>query len=149
MCGDDAVADADGPIPVAERRVVFISNVERRVAMANQRAGQGDLVMWDYHVVLVARRLVWDLDCLLGAPLPLARWLATSFVRGIGPPPRFRVIDAPAFLETFASDRSHMAASEHPPPPWPPIGHGMTLERFVDMRVGETLDATALAARLG
>ena len=65
--------------------------------------------------------------------------------------PRFRVIDAPAYLARFASDRSHMIGPEGVPlkpfPDWPRIGEGMNLQRFVDMGTpffGEVVDLDTL-----
>jgi len=148
LCGDDA---ALGSTPSAERRVVFITNARRRVAIRKQRAGGGGLVLWDYHVVLLAGRKMWDLDSTLGCPVDLDVWIQESFfprVPGYGP--RFRVVDAPTYRSRFASDRSHMRDVEgrplKPPPPWPPIGEGMTLMDFVDLEtpfVGEVLEFDA------
>ena len=151
LCQDDAVRD-DAPlvvVPLEERRVVFVSNDTKQVRMRHQRAGQGGVVIWDYHVVLLARGRVWDLDCTLGMPLDVDRWLTDSFVDADDAPgaARFRVVDAADFVRTFASDRSHMVESGHPFPSWPPIGEGMTLMRFVDFTdafVGEIVDAATL-----
>lgn len=148
LCTDERVG-----VPLEERRVVFISNPRGRVAMRKQRAGESraGLVLWDYHVVLLARGKVWDLDSTLGYPVPLDQWVEDSFfplVRGYEP--RFRVIDAPTYLANFSSDRSHMMGSDGAPlkplPPWPRIGEGMTLPRFIDLEspfVGEVLDLDA------
>lgn len=143
LCADEAV-----PVPVAERRVVFITGVRGRFAMRNQRAGEGGPVLWDYHVVLRARGDIWDLDTTLGLPLPFDDWLRGSFLplyRDFIP--RFRVVDAAVYRAQFASDRSHMLGPGgvplKPHPPWPPIGVGMTLPRFITMDqpfVGEVLD---------
>lgn len=145
LCADDGVTDRGAPIPVEERRVVFISNARKRVLMRNQRLGA---VQWDYHVVLLARGRVWDLDSALELPTPLDRWVKESFLPLVpGCAPRFRVVDAPTYLERFASDRSHMIGPDglplQPLPPWPPIGPGMTLPRFIDLEspyVGDVLD---------
>jgi len=149
LCADDGVTEGGAAIPVEERRVVFISNARRRVAMRKQRAG---VVAWDYHVVLLARGRVWDLDSTLGLPAPLDRWVEGSFYPLVaGLEPRFRVVDAPTYLARFASDRSHMLGPDGAPlrplPPWPPIGAGMTLPRFIDLEtpfVGQVLDLPAL-----
>lgn len=124
LCSDEQV-----PAPVKARRVVFISNARRQVVVRRQRAG--DPVVWDYHVVLVADGKVWDPDTTLGFPVDLDAWLRESF--DPDHPPRFRVVDAPTYLARFASDRSHMAGSGKPVPPWPPIGKGMNLMQFVDV----------------
>ena len=68
--------------------------------------------------------------------------------------PMFRVIEAQRFLETFASDRSHMRSEEgwqRPPPEWPCIGTGMNLMRFVDMEAefeGRVVELPALVRTL-
>lgn len=143
LCADEAV-----PVFVEERRVIVITGVRGRFAMRAQRAGKGGPVLWDYHVVLRARDEIWDLDTTLGLPLPFEEWLRGSFLplyRDFIP--RFRIVDAALFRETFASDRSHMVGPDgvplQPHPPWPPIGAGMTLPRFLDLDrayVGEVLD---------
>jgi protein N-terminal glutamine amidohydrolase len=132
------------PVPVEQRRVVFISNARRRIVIRHQRAGGGGAVFWDYHVVLVADGKVWDPDTTLRFPEDVDLWLRESF--DPKDPPRFRVIDAPTYRARFASDRSHMVGT--PPPPWPPIGKGMNLMQFVDMEtpfLGEVVDAQGLA----
>lgn len=146
LCSDrDAVEG-----PVEGRRVVFVSNAPGRVTMRRQRAGAGGLIRWDYHVVLLAGGRLWDLDSTLGFGISPALWLAESFVAG-PLAPRFRVVEAPDYLASFASDRSHMIGADGQPlrpfPPWPPIGKGMTLMRFVDMVepfLGAVTDAEGL-----
>lgn len=146
------------------RAVAFISNPAGAVAMWNQRAARqpGEAILWDYHVVLLVQEPweVWDLDTTLGLPVPAAEYLARSFHRGLPAElmPRFRVVDAAGFLETFASDRTHMRSPDgtyqSPPPPWPPIGvpdREPNLMRFVNMTepfVGELLDLAQLSARV-
>jgi hypothetical protein len=153
LCADEGAV----PAPVDERRVLFVSNARRQVLMRRQRAGGEGPVVWDYHVVLLAGGRIWDLDSTLGFGVELGRWLRESF-----PPvdpdraPRFRVIDAPTYLKTFASDRSHMKGPDGRPlkplPPWPPIGSGTNLLRFVDVEspfVGDCLDLDAVLRRFG
>jgi hypothetical protein len=120
--------------------------------MRHQRAGAGKPVLWDYHAVLLAGGKIWDLETTLGFPVDVNFWARESFP--VGHPnhaPRFRVIDAPTYLSTFASDRSHMLGPAGVPlkpfPPRPRIGTGMNLMRFVDMDspfVGEIVDLDAL-----
>ena len=123
--------------------VIFISNRTRSVAFAHQRAAAhpGDVVVWDYHVVLYVEGEVWDLDCVLGAPLPLKTWLDASFDARVQPAyaPSFKCIDAAEYVTHFASDRRHMRNPEGtwqaPPPTWPVIGEGRhALDAFVDVR---------------
>jgi hypothetical protein len=136
--------------PIEGRQVVFVSNPRKQVAMRHQRVGSGKAVVWDYHVVLLSGGKLWDLDTTLGFGISPAYWLEESFF-GSSLSPRFRVIDAPAYAASFASDRSHMIRSDGRPlkplPPWPPIGKGMNLLRFVDMVepfLGELTDAEGL-----
>lgn len=155
-----------GRFAADEARVVFISNASRRCLLLGQRAGgEADEVVWDYHVVLFACAddawQVWDLDCTAGAPLPAWRWLDVTFPHvGRTPPcfdPMFRVVDAPTFVAGFASDRRHMRTAaggwQAPPPPWPPIGDGFNLMRWVDLddrsMPGEIVDLAGLRARFG
>jgi hypothetical protein len=142
LCADREAIEG----PVEGRKVVFVSNPQKQIAMRHQRAGGGGPVIWDYHVVLLAAGKLWDFDTTLGFGIPPAFWLAESFVAG-PPEPRFRVIEAPAYRESFASDRSHMIGPDgrplRPPPPWSPIGKGMNLMRFVNMVepfLGDVLD---------
>lgn len=184
LCRDAGVVAAGGagPAPVAleRRRVVFISNELRLVPMRHQRAGRGGLVYWDYHVVLLAGGpgraeapiaagggeggassawSVWDLDCELGLPVSVARWLEASFPKDVvaDTAPRFRVVEAARFLEVFSSDRSHMlgedGAPQQPFPPWPPPrgqAGETNLMRFVDVTTpfeGEVLSLAELKER--
>ena len=147
------------------RHVLFISGPEKACVMWHQRAAKrpGAPMFWDYHVVLLVEDPweVWDLDTTLGLPVPAAEYLLRSFHPGV---PRefrtlFRRVDADAFLQAFASDRSHMrrrdGSWQRPPPPWPPPcpeGIAPNLLRFVDMRdpiAGEVLELTDLLARVG
>lgn len=119
------------------RKVVFISNENRCVAMKNQRAGA--LVYWDYHVVLLFRDTGWkvaDLDTLLPFPCPVDQYLANSFEADDAP--IFRVVDADQYIKSLVSDRRHMLDQDgqylQPPPPWNEIGSpGFNLWDFVDM----------------
>lgn len=146
---------------VASDAVLVISNAAGAVLMWEQRAARGGgPIPWDYHVVLVARGpepLVYDLDTTLAFPEPLASYLSRSF-RPVPARfrPRFRVVPAPAFRATLASDRSHMrspgGAWLKPPPPWPAPGAGTNLLRFVDLDdrtvPGDACDLAGLPGRL-
>ena len=131
---------ADPRVGPGRRRVLIVSNAQRKVALWNQRAGapeQDGLVVCDYHVVLLCDDALWDLDTTLGAPLPLSDYLRQTF-RGAPDrfAPRFRVMDADLYRGLFASDRRHMRTKgggfQEPPPPWPPIGEGNSLEALLD-----------------
>jgi hypothetical protein len=156
------------PLP-EERSVLFVTGHGPYVALWRQRAAEGkDPILWDYHVLVMARQSgdgsweAWDLDSTLPCPVPLRLWLAESFRPGlVAAPlePRFRVIPAPLYLETFSSDRSHMLDGKGRPlspfPDWPPIvapDGRSNLARFRDWNdpfVGERFDLAALARRYG
>ncbi len=145
------------------RFVLFISNPQRRVGMWAQRAGrEGEPVLWDYHVVLLTAEpwLVWDLDTLLGWPMPASDYLRLSF-RDPAPQlaPCFRTIDGEKLLKTFRSNRAHMRSADGswnaPPPAWPAPGakdQAPNLMRFIDFEDraigGEVLDLTSLREKL-
>lgn len=129
-----AATDENGPWDLF---VVFISNNGKTVALWNQKAHK-DFIIWDYHVILAlcpttaSRRSgtsedtitdaseawVYDFDTRLPVP---CRW--QDYIRGTFPyaldseiasllgenfHSLFRVIHAAAYLDHFASDRSHM-----------------------------------------
>ncbi len=146
---------------------LFLSNARRAFAMWHQRAAdppEGPVV-WDYHVVVLARRRaweVWDLDSRLPFPCPAAHYLRESFpeVPGLDATlrPRFRLVPRDALLARFASDRSHMRTPEGAfkaePPPLPPIrttAETMNLWSWVDTApgfVGEVFDLAGLQRHL-
>jgi protein N-terminal glutamine amidohydrolase len=139
----------DPRIEADERFVVFISNGDRACLLWSQSQSPAPdrPVVWDYHVVLVARRgeerLVYDLDTKLEFPERLERYLLATFpIDELIDPrlrPRFRVVGADTFRAKFASDRSHMLVRgkyRAPPPEWPCIRtdtETMNLDRFIDM----------------
>lgn len=127
-----------------DAHVVVISNAARAVALWRQRAAEqpGAPVLWDYHVIVVAQHegatTVWDLDTTIGFGIEAARYRAETFVvptRAVLQP-RFRVLAAAEYRERFASDRRHMrdraGGWQQPPPEWPPIGTGHTLDALID-----------------
>lgn len=155
---------------------VFVTGVAGAVMMAAQRAGfgPGHELGWDYHVFTITARAgaarVHDPDHTGGEPVCVADYLARSF-----PPlhpayrhhaPCFRAVPSGVFVETFASDRSHMRSADgvwiRPPPPWPAPGTGSgppgettpavgtNLARFIDMDddfIGERFDLAGLRDR--
>ena len=116
-----------------ERRVVFISNRARRVAVWGQRLSRDPElpIAWDYHVVLLFRApgeswKLWDLDAHTPEPQDARVWLHGSF-RGAGVIPseflpRFRLIQAADYRRHLRSDRRHMrdaeGAEREPHPRW-------------------------------
>lgn len=155
LCVDPRVGS--GP-----REVWVISNLQRTVALAHQRAGEPPLglVVWDYHVVLASSSddgwRLWDLDTTMGLNIPADRWLQGTFLPVPEPfRPWFRVLDAPRYRQMLASDRRHMKGPEgawlQSPPPWPSIGEGHNLDRFTDLATpfeGGVFDLVQLRARL-
>jgi hypothetical protein len=132
-------------------KVVFISNAQKTCALWQQRAAEPGLpVIWDYHVVLSAARMIHDLDTRLPFPSPAREWIDGTFPLPLPEElaPRFRVVSAARFVEVFASDRSHMrdagGAYRASPPPWAPIGIGSNLMRFADMSDGFEGEVCAL-----
>lgn len=141
--------------------VLFISNLRRQCPIWNQRASliHGDPVLWDYHVILIHKTstmsTVWDLDSLMGAPIPFEDWWLSSFPLLHAIPqeyhPLFRKITANMYRDTFSSDRRHMRDQHNawlmPPPPWPEICRGPSphnLPELIDMSIpspGQILDA--------
>ncbi|XP_024032434.1 protein N-terminal glutamine amidohydrolase, partial [Morus notabilis] len=77
-------------------------------------------VLWDYHVICIQRKsglppLVWDLDSSLPFPSPLTTYVSEtirpSFSLFSEYQRFFRIVHAPIFLRSFASDRRHMKDS--------------------------------------
>ncbi|XP_071886162.1 protein N-terminal glutamine amidohydrolase-like isoform X3 [Anas platyrhynchos] len=107
-----------GERPVEEFYAVFISN-ERRM---------------DYHVILLhvssgEQNFIYDLDTVLPFPCPFDVYSTEAFRLDDSLHPEFhrkiRMIRADLYLETFASDRSHMKDADgkwqKPPPSYPCI----------------------------
>lgn len=125
--------------------VCLISNPAQQVALLQQHAGagrRGGLVVWDYHVILLTRTWVLDLDSTLEPfPTPTAAYLTRTcsmdeeLLRGSGGSdgggaaraaqlaPRFRLLPLQEYRACFASDRRHMVGEDGSfmaqPPPWP------------------------------
>jgi protein N-terminal glutamine amidohydrolase len=125
-------SDESGPSSV-DYWAVFVSNPVKNVPMFHQRAASSPSAAccWDYHVILFARDLdgssvlVWDMDSTLAYPSPLRTYLDRTFPYDWPDPhgPQFRLVPAPVFRNTFASNRSHMYNVNQrkwsaPPPPY-------------------------------
>lgn len=156
LCQDPSIAAEDA-------HIVFVSNAGQTCPLWMQRASPSERepVIWDYHVVLLGRLdgwHIWDLDSRLPCPIGALDYLRKTFRPERRVParfrPHFRLVPRAIFLDTFASDRSHMRQSDEgwlaPPPPRPPIridAETMTLPRFVDTQspfVGHVLDLAQL-----
>ena len=133
--------------------------------------GTADFGLWDYHVILIKsapsdressqsttdtvtdvcehESLVYDLDTSLPFPVSFNQYAKEVLrpelilhLRSAGLPERlFRVISADAFLQEFASDRSHMRKEDGtwfaPPPPYPPIRsqkNSNNIQEFISMK---------------
>lgn len=135
LCAEPALGS--GP-----RHVIFVTSRAGRVPMLGQRAAPpSHLIAWDYHVVVVdGLGRVWDLDSRLPLPTSGPQWLNRSFALADRLPalyaPRLRIVAAEDYRRDFASDRGHMRDTKgrwrHPPPPWAPIGSGMSLPLYLD-----------------
>ncbi|XP_047964035.1 protein N-terminal glutamine amidohydrolase [Salvia hispanica] len=114
---EDGTAKPDG----SDLFIVFISNEKNQIPLWHQRASHraDGVILWDYHVICVQRRketslpdLVWDLDSNLPIPSPLPTYVAEtirpSFQLFSEFQRVFRIVHAPIFLKSFASDRRHM-----------------------------------------
>ena len=127
--------------------MIFLTSPGGLVPILEQRAAPpGRLIAWDYHVVVSdAQGRVWDLDSRLPLPSPGLEWLARSFALAPRLPPRYaprlRLVPAELYRRGFASDRSHMRDKKgrwrRPPPPWDPIGSGMTLPAYLSPEAPE------------
>lgn len=152
---------ADPAIGEGERLVLILSGSSGNVACWAQRAAEpGEVVLWDYHVVLAVLSadhwLVWDQDTRLGCPLPAEAWLTGTFPLPEHVParfsPRFLVLPAADYRRDLHSDRSHMRTADggwqHPPPPWPLIGGGgVTLADYLVQARGG-IDLVGIRRRL-
>ncbi|GMH29387.1 hypothetical protein Nepgr_031230 [Nepenthes gracilis] len=145
------IADAKG----SDLFVVFISNEKRQIPLWRQKASQraDGIALWDYHVICIQRKrhdnspyLVWDLDSSLPFPSPLDLYVSEairpSFQLFSEYQRFFRIVHAPIFVRTFASDRRHMKDASGnwtaQPPPYDPItaedGTIHNLNEYVEIR---------------
>jgi hypothetical protein len=129
--------------------VCLFSNPSASIVVGNQRAvAPGELMAWDYHVVLGTLQKgtwqVYDFDSRLPFPVAWPTYFRATFPEQHLLPERWRsrmrLIPARSYCERFCSDRSHMvgrvAVSEFPP--HPPIcpedaRFAITLEAYRDL----------------
>ena len=134
--------------------VLFISNEEKSVPLWKQKSQKNPSypVVWDYHVILLHSikindqfiQNIYDLDSILPFPCALSSYVEEAFGRDETLKRQFhrfiRVVPAPLYLDTFASDRSHMKKEDNswqsPPPSYPCIFTSsctMNLDSFISM----------------
>jgi hypothetical protein len=159
----------DAGIEMDEAFAVFVTNPAKTCALWCQQAAESpeDPVVWDYHVVLIDTSggsvRVFDLDSRLDFPEAFRTYATRTFLSALALPeefhPRFRVVAARRFRETFSSDRAHMKKPDGgwhaPPPEWPPIAAGKPGFTLVDAlnldddKTGEVVDLEGLIRRFG
>ncbi|XP_062570009.1 protein N-terminal glutamine amidohydrolase-like [Saccostrea cucullata] len=115
---------------------LYPTRKERQIPFWRQRASKREdgQIFWDYHVIFIYQpseslAVVYDLDTTLTFPCDFRRYYEESIKDDRLFKPEFqrlfRVIPAAEFLQTFASDRSHMLTQDgqwmSPPPVYPPI----------------------------
>ena len=95
--------------------ILFLSNEIRKIAIFNQLAANHDeIVVWDYHVILLAKTegslKVFDFDTRLPFPTDIDDYLHRSLPDNIHNEysSQFRLIPASKYIDFFYSDRSHM-----------------------------------------
>eukprot|EP01041_Mallomonas_annulata_P004697 gene4698-9314_t len=131
--------------------VVFVTSCSKRTPIWCQRRGDDSRpVLWDYHVILVAKKkgvpsLIFDMDTSLMFPSLAQDYLISSIRYDIHLDREmeqfFKVIEAETFLMHFASDRSHMKEGNQwlaSPPEWPCIWGALAesnhnLDEFLDL----------------
>ncbi|TVU19225.1 hypothetical protein EJB05_35363, partial [Eragrostis curvula] len=156
------VADPGG----TDLYVVFISNEGKQVPLWHQKASHSDdgFICWDYHVICIQSRrnkgeafdLVWDLDSNLPFPSPFLQYISNAIRPLSFGDSRyrrlFRVVHAPMFLRSFASDRSHMKDATgnwmQLPPKYEPIvaedGTTNNLNEYIAMSMDDVLDLESM-----
>lgn len=145
---------------------VFISNKKKQIPLWEQKSSRREdgLVVWDYHVICLYGRegkatQVYDLDTKLPFPCPLDKYFQLAIRNDAQIPPDqrrlFRVVPGEVYLNTFASDRSHMMEPDGtwlaPPPAYPCIHTPCSknnLEDFVSMEVEEGEGSVLTAPQL-
>ncbi|CAM9663208.1 unnamed protein product [Pylaiella littoralis] len=97
---------------------VFVSNQARQVPVWHQRLADSrdEPVLWDYHVLLLAKHpqgnWVYDLDSTLAFPTQAALYITHAIRNEVNMDMRFRrmfrVVPARECVDHFSSNRSHM-----------------------------------------
>jgi len=123
--------------------VVFIASYSDYFPMLSQQGydNPGELVFWDYHVVLLNHGNIYDFNTALPFTSKVSDYFAQSFIDDdlLNPSqaPMFRMVPADEFVAEFESDRRHMKTADGwnaPPPEWPLITQSASnLHRFADM----------------
>jgi hypothetical protein len=147
-----AKALIDQGLDVDRLQVLFLSNRKRQVALAWQKmAPAGRLLVWDYHVILLAAMqdelYIFDFETRLGFPCPAERYFRKTLPEALALiedfRPSVRMIPASSYLERFCSDRSHMRGEVMPGafPSWPCIcpadgQRRILLEDYLEMGKG-------------
>lgn len=142
-------------IGVGERYVLIITGTSGHVACWEQQlAPPGQVIAWDYHVVLAVRDagwVIWDFDTRLGCPVPMQTWLSHTFSGrtrvATDYQPRFLMIPAHEYRAQFTTDRAHMRDPDgnwlQPPPDWPApqVPNGVSLQAYLqNARAGLTYE---------
>lgn len=169
----DGIARSDG----SDLFVIFISNENKQIPLWHQKASHraDGVILWDYHAICIQKRkdsnlphLVWDLDSSLPFPSPLSTYVSEtirpSFQLFSEFQRFFRIVHAPIFLRSFASDRRHMKDTAgnwlHPPPSYEVIvaedGTVHNLNEYMEMSsadvvksIGDDTKDNVYAQRLG
>lgn len=131
------------------QRVLFFSNALRQVLLLQQAAAPpGQVLAWDYHVVLQVADdqgdWILDLDSRLPFPVPAQMYWTLTFPGQAQLPAMLRAavrgVSAAAYLRHFHSDRSHMVGQVAPDafPDYPVIAPApgvkrITLAEYLDM----------------
>ncbi|XP_034692827.1 protein N-terminal glutamine amidohydrolase isoform X1 [Vitis riparia] len=150
------MADAEG----SDLFAVFISNEKKQVPLWHQKASKraDGIILWDYHVICIQKKKegssppqVWDLDSSLPFPSHLDHYMSDSFRPSFqlffDYQRFFRIVHAPLFLHSFASDRRHMKNSDGnwipPPPAQDPIvaddGSLYNLDEYIRMNAADAV----------
>ncbi|MCU7835047.1 MAG: hypothetical protein KZQ83_07285 [gamma proteobacterium symbiont of Taylorina sp.] len=95
--------------------ILFLTNKMMQIAIFNQlSAGLEEPVIWDYHVILMAKfdhtDFIFDFDSRLEFPCTLEDYFKKSLPTNINIDytSKLRVIPSSIYLQRFDSDRSHM-----------------------------------------